>query len=174
MRVLTKRSEDCWPRTALRPTRTGVCLEEKQPSAIRMHGAADHKLWHSSVPRGEVPLRVLALQGLLSTPYRGRWPQGVWNLTLRRGGGAVGGWTISWRLSAVWPRGIGSVLPSFWGASRAPLEHRCCQCLSVFILSITNNKKCMRERQPRLCGHIFAPPHCFMGWLPPAHSFTPS
>lgn len=55
-----------------------------------MHGAADHTLWHSSVPRGEVPLRVLALQGLLGTPYRGRCPQGVWNLPLGLGGGRWG------------------------------------------------------------------------------------
>lgn len=51
--------------------------------------------------------------------------------------------------------------PPFGEHRELHVEHRCCQCLSVPILSITNNKNCVRET--RLCGHIFAQPHCFNG-----------
>lgn len=41
-----------------------------------MHGAADHKLWHSSVPLGEVALRVLALQAFSAPPTVDAGPRG--------------------------------------------------------------------------------------------------
>lgn len=112
------------------------------------------------MPRGEVPLRVLALQGLLSTPYRGRWPQGVWNVPLGRGGRAVGGGTISWRLSAVRPRGIGSVLSSFWGACRTELHvehHVVSVCLCPYSASPTIKNVCGKDN-PAVWPHFLFHP----------------